>query len=153
MGGTDVLDLVGCGMSLLVGTVSATVCRAPARRGRSSVVVTEPLRLRVVMSGDDPDAVANLAGIASLTGADVHTLRSVQLKGEVVLVEPATVRGSRPRDRPRGGLLPGHRGGRRVLAGADAPAPAARGDRLRDGRPTTASTSRRVRTPGALLST
>jgi hypothetical protein len=43
------------------------------------------------MGADDAVAVGNLAsGVAALTGADVRTLESVQLKGSVVAVEPPT---------------------------------------------------------------
>ena len=43
------------------------------------------------MSADDAQALGNLAsGVAALTGADVRTLQSVQLKGAIVAVEPAS---------------------------------------------------------------
>ena len=43
------------------------------------------------MSADDAQALGNLAsGVAALTGADVCTLHSVQLKGTIVAVEPAS---------------------------------------------------------------
>ena len=91
MGGNQLLDLIGAGASLVVGTVSRDAEPRATRAWGSSVVATEPLRLRILMSADDPQAVANLqSGNISLTGATVHTLQSAQLKGTVVLVEPAT---------------------------------------------------------------
>ena len=134
MGGNQLLELIGAGTSLVVGTVSRDAEPRAARAWASSVVATEPLRVRVLMSADDPEAVANLeTGNVSLTGADVPTLQSAQLKGTVVLVEPATPSGPRARRHAHGRLLPGGAGDRRLPVDADAPAAAARGGRLRDG--------------------
>ena len=56
----------------------------------SRIVEREPLRIRLVMALDDEVTVENVApgAIVAVTGADVRTLRSVQLKGCVRLVEP-----------------------------------------------------------------
>ncbi len=91
MGGNQLLERIGAGMSLVVGTVSRGAEPRVARAWASSIVATDPLRVRVLMSADDPEAVDNLeTGNVSLTGTDVPTLQSAQLKGTVVLVEPAT---------------------------------------------------------------
>ena len=91
MGGNQLLERIGAGVSLVVGTVSRGAEPRVARAWACSIVASEPLRVRILMSADDPEAVANLeTGNVSLTGADVPTLQSAQLKGTVVLVEPAT---------------------------------------------------------------
>lgn len=91
MGGTDHLEHLGAGVSLIVGTASADGEPRATRAWAARIVEREPLRVRFVMSADDPVAVANLAsGMAvALTGADVCTLGSVQVKGSVRLTEPA----------------------------------------------------------------
>jgi hypothetical protein len=47
--------------------------------------------VRIVLSADDPVVVESLAGgFVAVTGADVRTLRSHQMKGRVQVVERAT---------------------------------------------------------------
>ena len=87
----DLLHLIGAGSSLLVGTASDTGELRASRAWGAQIVELDPLRVRVVMDADDHVATSNLreGAPAALTGADVRTLRSVQLKGRVTLVEPA----------------------------------------------------------------
>ena len=91
MGGSGLIELVGVGASLVVGTVSADGEPRATRGWAVQVVDERTRRIRVVMGGDDQVSVENLKnGRVALTGADVRTLRSVQLKGRVVSTEPAT---------------------------------------------------------------
>jgi hypothetical protein len=88
----DLLQLIGGSSSMLVGTASATGEPRASRAWAAQIVGLDPLRVRVVMDADDAVAISNLREGASvaLTGADVRTLRAVQLKGRVLLVEPAS---------------------------------------------------------------
>jgi hypothetical protein len=91
MGGAGLIDLVGGGNSLVVGTVAADGEPRAIRAWAARVVDERTRRVRVVMGADDEVSVDNLRnGRLALTGADVRTLRSVQLKGRVVRTEPAT---------------------------------------------------------------
>lgn len=77
------------GVSLIVGTAS-TSGEPRATRAWSFVVVdVEADRVRVVVTADDPVAVANLAvgALVSVTAADVRTLQAAQVKGRVERVE------------------------------------------------------------------
>lgn len=80
------------GCSLLVGTVDATG-KPHAGRGWG-LTVLDPLtgRVRLLVNLDDAPTVANLQPDApvAITTASVRTLQSVQIKGHVVCVEPAT---------------------------------------------------------------
>lgn len=89
--GSDLQTVLVGGAGLVVGTVSSS--GEPRAHRAWSAVVTDPLerRVRFVMSADDPDLVAHLgSGAVSLTGADVATYQSVQLKGRPVCVEAPT---------------------------------------------------------------
>jgi Pyridoxamine 5'-phosphate oxidase len=91
MGGSELMELVSAGASLVVGTVSADGEPRATRGWAVQVVDERTRRIRVVMGGDDQVSVENLKnGRVALTGADVRTLRSVQLKGRVVSTAPAT---------------------------------------------------------------
>jgi hypothetical protein len=82
-------SMIRTGAGLVVGTVSDDG-RPRADRAWSATVIdpTEP-RVRFVMSADDPEVDRNLATspLVALTGADVATFRSVQIKGRPVVVE------------------------------------------------------------------
>ena len=91
MGGTGLMELVGAGASLVAGTVAADGEPRATRAWAAWVVDERTRRMRVVMGADDQVSVDNLEnGRFALTGADVRTLRSLQLKGRVVRTEPAT---------------------------------------------------------------
>jgi hypothetical protein len=80
------------GSALIVATVAPDGEPRAGRASAWSVVDAAARRIRVAVGADDPAMVANLrAGVAggyvAITGADVATLRSVQLKGRVVAVE------------------------------------------------------------------
>ena len=89
--GGNLLCRIGTGTSLVVGTVGADGAPRATRAWAARVVDAASGRIRVVMSADDAQSVSNLgSGVVALTGADVRTLESVQLKGTIVVVEPAT---------------------------------------------------------------
>jgi hypothetical protein len=83
--------MIEAGAGLVVGTVSADGEPRATRAWAATVVDADARRVRVAIGADDEVAVENLAGGAlSLTGADVTTFRSVQMKGHVVAVESPT---------------------------------------------------------------
>ena len=78
----------GCG--LIVGTASSTG-EPRANRGWG-LEVLDAGRVRVLLRSDDSVLTDDLTAnpLLAVTGADVHTLRSVQLKGRAGTVEPAS---------------------------------------------------------------
>jgi hypothetical protein len=81
------------GCALIVGSVDDD--GAPlAGRGWGLTITDEgpPAVIRLLLGTNDPATRANLesTGMIAVTGTDVPTLRSVQLKGRVVAVEAAT---------------------------------------------------------------
>jgi hypothetical protein len=89
--GTELMNIMETGAGLVVGTVSEDGWPRADRAWAVSVVDTETHRIRFVMSADDAAVVDNLqSGRVSLTGAEVSTYQSVQLKGRPVVVEPPT---------------------------------------------------------------
>jgi len=88
---TELVTMIEAGAGLVVGTVSPSGEPRADRAWAASVVDAASRRIRFVMSADDPVVVEHLSsGRVSLTGADVTTYRSVQLKGRPVVVEPPT---------------------------------------------------------------
>lgn len=88
---SDVISIIGAGTSLIVGTVGDDGEPRATRAFALSIDDPATRLARIVMSADDPVAVAHLAsGSIALTAADVRTLRSMQLKGRITLVEPAS---------------------------------------------------------------
>lgn len=83
--------LLELGSALIVGAVGADGSPRAVRASSWRVVATDPVRVRVAVCADDAVAMAGLerpgAWIA-VTGANVTTLSSVQLKGPVVDVGP-----------------------------------------------------------------
>jgi hypothetical protein len=88
---SELTTMIDSGAGLIVGTVSADG-EPRADRAWAAVVLDEQgRRVRLVMSADDPAVVRNLeTGAVSLTGAEVVTYQSIQLKGRPVVVEPPT---------------------------------------------------------------
>jgi hypothetical protein len=88
---SELTTMVDSGAGLVVGTVSAAG-EPRADRAWAAVVLDEQgRRVRFVMSADNPAVVGNLeTGTVSLTGAEVVTYQSIQLKGRPVVVEPPT---------------------------------------------------------------
>ena len=83
--------LVDAGCSLVVGTIGSDGTPRATRAWAATVLDDVAGRLRLLVTADDATSLGNLgSGQIALTGADVRTLRAVQLKGHVVVVEPAT---------------------------------------------------------------
>jgi hypothetical protein len=86
------MTILETGAGLVVGTVSTDGVPRADRAWAASVVDAERSRIRFVMSADHPDVVDNLqSGRVALTGAEVTTYQSVQVKGRPVVVEAPTV--------------------------------------------------------------
>jgi hypothetical protein len=89
--GSELVEMLGTGAGLVVGTVSAEGEPRADRAWGASVVDADACRIRFVMSADAAAVVENLQSRwVSLTGAEVSTYQSVQLKGRPVLVEAPT---------------------------------------------------------------
>jgi hypothetical protein len=80
------------GPGLIVGTVGSDGAPAATRAWGLTVLSSEAGECRLLLDRAAERALANLEATRSIavTCADVATFRSVQLKGEVVLLEPAT---------------------------------------------------------------
>jgi hypothetical protein len=88
---SELMAMIDSGAGLIVGTVSAEGEPRADRAWAAVVLDEEGRRVRFVMSADDPAVVRNLeAGSVSLTGAQVVTYQSIQLKGRPVVVEAPT---------------------------------------------------------------
>jgi len=77
--------------SLIVGTVDASGVPS-ATRAFGLQILENGSRLRLLLTSTGCPAVDNLraTGAIAVTGTDVHTLDSVQVKGRADVVEPAT---------------------------------------------------------------
>jgi hypothetical protein len=89
--GSELTAMIEDGAGLVVGTVGDDGEPRATRAWSVTLVDPDERRVRVVVSADDEVTVANLrvGTTMALNGADVRTLRSVQLKGRVVAVEAA----------------------------------------------------------------
>jgi hypothetical protein len=89
--GSELTAMIEDGAGLVVGTVGDDGEPRATRAWSVTLVDPDERRVRVVVSADDEVTVANLrvGTTLALNGADVRTLRSVQLKGRVVAVEAA----------------------------------------------------------------
>lgn len=88
------------GCALIVATVSPDGEPYATRAWGLDIVPGDPLRARVLLAADDHRTIAHLGGSGriAVTGGDVRTLRSIQLKGRAVGIEPV-----RDKDRARAG--------------------------------------------------
>ncbi len=85
----ELLTMIRAGAGLIVGTVDAHGEPRATRAWGALVPDGVPDRIRVAVTADDEVTLANLAGgLVAITGADVRTLRSVQVKGRVVGLSP-----------------------------------------------------------------
>jgi hypothetical protein len=77
---------------LLVGTVGGSGEPRATRAWAADVLDAGCGRIRVLVDADDPVVLGHLAetGAVAVTGADVRTLQSVQVKGSVTATEPPT---------------------------------------------------------------
>lgn len=86
---SELTAMVEAGAGLVAGTADAGGAPRAARAWAVTVVDEGARRVRIALGADDEVFVANLAtGRLSLTGADVRTFGSVQIKGRIVAVEP-----------------------------------------------------------------
>jgi hypothetical protein len=80
------------GCALIVGTADVGNEPHAARGWGVNVLARDPAEVRLLIDADDPVTIENLStnGNISVTGADVPSLWSVQIKGTVSAIEPAT---------------------------------------------------------------
>lgn len=78
--------------ALIVATVSPSGEPHATRGWGVTVLPGEDRTLRLLLAADDAVALAHLAdgGAIAITGADVRTFRSMQVKGRAVAIEPGT---------------------------------------------------------------
>lgn len=84
--------LLEAGSSTIIGIVEADGGPCATRGWGSVVVDDEPLRVRVLVGAGQLRAMGHQPGATdpfaiAITGCDVRTLRSIQLKGTVVAIE------------------------------------------------------------------
>ena len=88
---SELMSMIEDGAGLLVGTADGDGAPRGVRAWAAWVVDADEQRVRVVFSGDDPAVIASVEGRkVAVTGANVRTYRSVQLKGRVVSVGQPT---------------------------------------------------------------
>ena len=92
---SEVVELLESGCSLVVGTVGDDGCPR-ADRGWSVDVLDASTGVFRLIVADDPAALRNLEVPApvAVTGTDIRTLRSVQVKGRVTALGPITPGGT-----------------------------------------------------------
>ena len=87
----DVVALLGSGCATFVGTVDADGNPAAAY-GMGALVSEDGSELRIVVGAEETQVLENLrsTGVVALGATEVATLRSVQVKGRALRVEPVT---------------------------------------------------------------
>ncbi|MGY6501489.1 MAG: hypothetical protein ACXIVQ_11440 [Acidimicrobiales bacterium] len=87
------VELIESGCALIVGSVEPDGTPHASRGWGARVMPGSPPRVRLLIDAHDVVLLANIggdgAGELAVTAADVRSLRSVQMKGTVVAVEPA----------------------------------------------------------------
>ncbi len=88
----DVITFLESGCGLIVGTVAPDGDPHATRGWGLTVLPGDDLRVRLLIPAEDQTAIEHLApgGRVAITGGDVTTLRSIQLKGRSLGIEPAT---------------------------------------------------------------
>ncbi len=86
------IDFLHGGCALLVGSVDAAGMPHAGRAHGLTVLGGEPVQVRLLVDADDERTLTNLqpGALVAICTADVPTLRSLQLKGRVLSVEPPT---------------------------------------------------------------
>jgi hypothetical protein len=99
--GPQLVAFIESGGGLVVAAAGADGEPRAGRAWGADVVDPGAGRLRLLLGGDDPVLLAHLTEVGRLavTSADVRTLRSVQVKGQVEALEPATPADRRRADR------------------------------------------------------
>jgi hypothetical protein len=92
--------------SVIVGSVDPSGAPLAAHAYGAQVLASED-RIRVVLNAAEEHLLANLraTGVAAVAVTEVPTLRSIQVKGRVVAVEPATVADRQRSDAWRAGFF------------------------------------------------
>jgi len=88
----EIVTFLEGGCALIVGAVAPDGEPHASRGWGLTVLPGDGARLRLLLPVDDDTAIELLApgGQIAITGADVPTLRSLQLKGRSLGIEPAT---------------------------------------------------------------
>jgi hypothetical protein len=88
----EVVALIESGCATLVGTVDGAG-NPTATYAMGTQVLEAGIRLRVVLNAEEPQVMDDLrtTGVVAVGFTDVPTLRSFQVKGRMVLLEPVTV--------------------------------------------------------------
>lgn len=86
------IEFLSGGCALIVGTVSGDGVPIATRAWGCSVLPGDDATVRLLLASDDTTTLEHVApgGRIAITAADVRTLRSLQLKGRAVRVEPVT---------------------------------------------------------------
>lgn len=89
---SETVAFLQSGCALIVGTVGNDGEPYAARAWGATILSEDDRTLRLVLDADDPVSLAHLAGggAVAITATDVRTLRSMQLKGRCVAIDPAT---------------------------------------------------------------
>jgi hypothetical protein len=86
-----VAELLASGYSLVVALVSDDGLPYATRGWGLTVLTTDPARIRLILSRDDADELKGRDNRAiAVTAAEPPTLKAVQLKGRIEVVEAAT---------------------------------------------------------------
>jgi hypothetical protein len=88
----ETASLLEGGYALIVGTADAARVPHASRSWGITVLSRDPAEIRLLIDAEDAVAIANLEPAAriAITGGNVKTLRSIQLKGTVLAIEPGT---------------------------------------------------------------
>jgi hypothetical protein len=88
----ETATLLEGGYALIVGTADAGNLPHASRGWGVTVLSREPAEIRLLIDAEDSVAIANLVPDAkiAITGGNVQTLHSIQVKGSVRAVEPGT---------------------------------------------------------------
>jgi hypothetical protein len=84
--------LLQSGCALLLGTVDPSGMPHATRGWGLRVIDPDRSEVRILLPGDDPIVLSNLrsTGRIAVTGVDIETLRSIQVKGRTLRIEPPT---------------------------------------------------------------
>jgi hypothetical protein len=88
----ETISLLEGGCGVIIGTVAADGAPHVSRGWGITVVSADPPEIRLWLDAADTVAAANLVdnGRVAITGGDISTLHSIQLKGIATPVVPAT---------------------------------------------------------------
>lgn len=86
------IQFLHSGCALLVGTADASGRPHGSRAWGLTVIGLDPVSVRLLVDAADTTTLSNLQpdSLVAITAASVATLRSLQMKGRVVRMEPVT---------------------------------------------------------------